>query len=655
MIKNESLYDEKIINKSYDNEIIQKAKALRKSIAESITTTSEVRWNDISLQGGMFEKILERTPFTDTENILQFNFLITQLATSSILQNKSYSIIDKIALYASVVEIGSREFIIPETNKVVTHLVAAKENGYFFTPTSVAIRMVLESIDSVADPKLVLDPSMGVGVFLAYHALFNKKLEKIIGIEIDTSTSILATNLIKYVLDYVGNNRIKYEIINSDFFDYFEENRDIKADVVIMNPPYGNLKFLKSALTDKTTKANLDSDTTIQLEKRLREEKLSYSKRLRSYFYNFGITKGVLEYSKLFLVASFELINENGSITSITPMSWLGDEASFEFRKKIIGSGYLRTLWFIPERAKIFKGVNQPTVISIISKKSNSVIKIAEEVLKIEDYSEKVFVANLEQVKKISSTNLKFPKANSDDLKILSHFAQFTQIKDINYIHNVRGELDITKYRDYITPNKTKTRLIRGDHIKGRELLEAHLSKKDSFVKVNGFLREIQNSKKMKYFYESRIAIPQCTYLNKDKRLEAAIIPEKNIIGNSCNFISLYNTEDRESKQFYYWIFLNSSVAEWQFRAFSYNNHVSNNELAELHCIPFEDLGIELKLLLMSNQSLQNQEKDWYLLDSLIAKSLQIPKSDYKRILVSLNYDKIEKYMEVYNEINGEK
>ena len=88
MIKNESLYDEKIINKSYDNEIIQKAKALRKSIAESITTTSEVKWNDISLQGGMFEKILERTPFADTENILQFNFLITQLATSSILQNK---------------------------------------------------------------------------------------------------------------------------------------------------------------------------------------------------------------------------------------------------------------------------------------------------------------------------------------------------------------------------------------------------------------------------------------------------------------------------------------------------------------------------------------------------------------------------------------
>ena len=57
----------------------------------------------------------------------------------------------------------------------------------------------------------------------------------------------------------------------------------------------------------------------------------------------------------------------------------------------------------------------------------------------------------------------------------------------------------------------------------------------------------------------------------------------------------------------------------------------------------------------MSNQSLQNQEKDWYLLDSLIAKSLQIPKSDYKRILVSLNYDKIEKYIEVYNEINGKK
>ena len=112
------------------------------------------------------------------------------------------------------------------------------------------------------------------------------------------------------------------------------------------------------------------------------------------------------------------------------------------------------------------------------------------------------------------------------------------------------------------------------------------------------------NKKKIRFFNIFSI------FLNKDKRLEAAIIPEKNIIGNSCNFISLYNTEDRESKQFYYWIFLNSSVAEWQFRAFSYNNHVSNNELAELHCIPFEDLGIELKLLLMSNQSLQNQEKE---------------------------------------------
>ena len=103
-------------------------------------------------------------------------------------------------------------------------------------------------------------------------------------------------------------------------------------------------------------------------------------------------------------------------------------------------------------------------------------------------------------------------------------------------------------------------------------------------------MEEINNNRKAKYVKMPRIAIAQCSYLQKKKRIEAAMVSPNCIIGNSCNFLAIDTNDNLKEKQFYYWLVINSYVTEWEFRIFSYNNHVSNKEIAELTCIRFENL-----------------------------------------------------------------
>ena len=643
MFKSITDFDIKDISKEFDNRLYNLANQFRKEAASFVIQSANNCWKNYEIQDGMLSTVLERTPFENTENVLKFNIAVTEEACGRILDSE-HPLICKIGMYAYVVEIGAREFISPvNPNVVYKNLSAAKERGFFFTPPSVAIRMVISSIEKAYSKKHVLDPAAGVGVFLAYHIVFNPELISLVGVEIDYRTSVLARRLLSYVAAVV-QKKVQIDVLCEDFLEFFDkESEKAKSDIIIMNPPYGVVKVLASDFTDASTRADLSQEEIFALEKKRKRQTIDYASRLRQRFLGYGIGKGTLEYSKMFMVATLELLSNKGILVSITPSSWLGDETSSVFRKNIMQNRYLHELWIIPEKAKLFKGVNQPTVVSLLSKEPALQVTVYNPVLHIEEVDGESERFDVETVISVSGDKGKFPKCTEQELKILMKLQEYGEIKDIPSLVNMRGELDLTAHKKYISTTDTGHRLVRGDHIQGSILESADSSEKAGYVLYQEFLDAIGTSEKAQYIQTARIAIPQCSYLQKQKRIEAAIVPKSVVLANSCNFIAIKNDSDDALELFYYWMVMNSSVVEWQFRIFSYNNHVANKEIDSLACIPYVELLESEKSFVQEQVSKISTNSEFtFLQDAFIAKVFKLSEKEYSIILDNIKTENYE-------------
>lgn len=639
------------INKEFDNTLYNIACNIRKDVAKTLSIKDNY-WEDYKIDNDMLSSVLERTPFCETERVLKFNIAVTEESCEVVLKSQ-FAVLEKIGIYSFVVELGAREFFSPDdTGIVFKNLSAAKERGYFFTPPSLAIRMVLASLENAASARSVLDPACGVGVFLAYHIALNSEIEQVYGIEIDERTVEHSNRLLRFVSASMRKN-VEINLICSDFFVFFERRKhDINADIIIMNPPYGAVKFLASDLTDSSTIAVMSKEEKAELENRLKQTTIEKASRLRIQFSRYGMDKGTLEFSKLFVVAALEMKTPDGVVVSITPSSWLGDESSIELRKAVFLNGLMRELWIIPEKAKLFKGVNQPTSVSVFAHNESGSVLVINPVLRVEDIDSEYSDISFDNVLAISGDRLKFPQCSEELLLILRRLRQIGgDIKSDTTIVNMRGELDLTAHKAYVSERDTGHRLVRGDHIQNSILVSALDSEKAGYVQYDDFCKLLVSSEKAKYIQRKRIAIAQCSYLQKKKRIEAAIVPAETILGNSCNFIAISESGNCDDIQlFYYWMILNSSVIEWQFRVFSYNNHVSNKEIDEFLSIPYEELSQTRKNDIVRLYS-DYKPGDGFSLkhDAYIASLFELSGSEYRQILEFIGYDMVDEYLSHYN------
>lgn len=643
------------INKDFDTRLFDLAAQMRKHAAAQLRAKGKKAWKGYNVSNSILRPVLDRTPFPDTEAVLKFNLAVTDHACSSVLSG-NMPLLEKIGTYAYVVELGAREFQAPDSEETIyKNLSAAKEKGFFFTPPSLAVRMTVSSITNSKSAETVLDPAAGAGVLLACHIILNPHLKCAAGIEIDAQTSKLAEELLAHVCSAVGKN-VNVRIVCSNFFDYFENVKGHpQADLIVMNPPYGAVKVLASDLTDASTQAIMSEADKAELEKSLKEKTIAYAARLRDQFSAYGVGKGTLESSKLFMAAALELISPQGALVAITPSAWLGDETSSDFRKNIIAHGWLHEVWLIPERAELFKGVNQPTAVSILRKEKAERVRVRNAILSAQDIEKLPDTFTLRSIAAISGEKMKFPQCGEKSMRILTRLRQYGKMRDAAGLVNARGELDLTAHKKYVSIAKTGNRLVRGDHIQGSVLGPAEASAKAGYVAFDDFLRAIQPSGKAKYIHMPRIAIPQCSYLQKKKRIEAAIVPQECVIANSCDFLAVKDDRGSLEPLLYYWMVMGSSVVEWQFRVFSYNNHIANKEIGELACVPYEELSEEGKAFL--KRSLQ--ERGLYSeftaqQDAFIASVYKLTLEEYAAVLRACGVEESTAYLQEYKKINAD-
>jgi len=535
-----------------------------------------------------------------------------------------YSIEKKINLLTTSNYINQINDILKEYQAITSkemHLGTSKQkhHGIFYTNYSIAYKITEEAFKSFKNDinnNKFFEPSVGLGIFVITYLDYiwknfkNYDIAKIIDniyiSEIDNKALDLAEKLIKKFIFikfnqsifikkeniYMGDTLIDDEFKIKDTYVLF--GKDIKFDLILSNPPYRNVKASKKELSG-----------TEYDNYRIYCSMFSKSiKKVLSY------QQGTINLYKVF----FELILEkysshNALIGIIIPSSILSDKSTIEFRKRILENTNLETIYYIEEKSKQFENITQAMCFFGLQKTKNNNDKI-----KLIDFENinKVFTIMPNNLSTIDS-NYSFNKIDDFGNKILRKIHKFDKLKNIHSIKNLRGELDLTTDKKYITKEKTKYMLLQGKNIK-----EWSYTKNALYVNEN--FTSSRCSVKFDDIKHERIICQQISNVNSSKRLKFTKIPENIILGNSCNYI-VSNTIPID----YLLGLFNSYLFDWRFKLFSSNNHINNYELDDLpinilhptnevvNCVKEilegnDDKIITLNLLVFSIYKLTNKE-----------------------------------------------
>ncbi len=132
------------------------------------------------------------------------------------------------------------------------NLIERAEFGDFQTNLNLAQKVCEILRGSDIQPKLIIEPTFGKGVFILSALKTFKNLEKIIGVEIykpyvwQTKFSIL-----EYYLEYIQENKPLIQLFHQSVFDFDFKQLDIKEDLLVLgNPPWVTNALLSTLDSD---------------------------------------------------------------------------------------------------------------------------------------------------------------------------------------------------------------------------------------------------------------------------------------------------------------------------------------------------------------------------------------------------------------------
>ena len=469
-----------------------------------------------------------------------------------------------------------------------------KHNGIYYTNYSIAKRIAEDTLSLYGDAfdptKLTfLEPCSGTGIFaVAYlDTIFqiNKKYllnaQKIINNMFFADLDGDAINLLKIIIPiylktkyavettipekntYIGDalfNIDKGNINKNDLKTIFNMNNGF--DVVLTNPPY---KLLKANSNKYNEGTNYKEQIT---------EILRFIRKHNTYKFN----TGTLNLYKLFVEEIVEnYTNSSGKIGLLIPSTLLSDKQSFELRSRILDKYSLSEIYTIPEKNNFFLDISQAfCFFSLDKSKPTDELRLKTNVSDSVDLNKEYVSVSKTRIDSISTLK-EIVTTDNVGWRILSKIHKNKKIKDIPSITNLRGELDLTLDKKYITDDGTEYYLLRGNGIK-----EFSFNKDNLFVQ-NNFINKLNG--KAKFLLSDRLVCQQISNINLTKRLKFSKIPRNIVLGNSCNFI-VTNTDTLFSESNisldYLLGVLNSFLLNWRFQLTSSNNHIGNYELDEL-------------------------------------------------------------------------
>lgn len=231
-------------------------------------------------------------------------------------------------------------------------------NEQVFTPKHIVNFMLdrigYNNIDNIFDKKII-DNSCGNGNFLVECVkryidvclLNNIKKETIrtrlghdiTGIEIDSELCQDTIERLNGILKEYGIEKIKWNIYNCDSYEFSILNKGRKFDYVVGNPPYCKVHDIN-------------------------DDKREIYKKYINY-------SGTFDLYVLFFYIGINMLNDNGKLIYITPISWLNSVCAREFRKFLITSGKLSEIIDL-KGLKVFSDATTFTAITLIDNNKTS-------------------------------------------------------------------------------------------------------------------------------------------------------------------------------------------------------------------------------------------------------------------------------------------
>ena len=481
-----------------------------------------------------------------------------------------------------------------------------RDNGAVYTLKEITNEIVENTIEKAIQQKIkpneinCLDFASGTGRFY-FEAIeilnqkYNLTLQQIVcnnlfAIDIDeTALSVLRCKVISLfeeinteIINALSTNIINRNALipkatlleeNENSIDLANDFKNVFAkggfDVVFSNPPYCLLKVNKKA--DEQQKLN---GYYVNLQSKVQNE-INFFRTSGIYQYSI---EGMLNYYQLSIEMILRLTKTNGQIGIICPSSLFADLTSAKLRKHILTSHKLHFIRYFPEAARLFENVSQSTVIFYLQKNGKT-DKIGIEM------SDKRFEIDFETIKNVFPTNFEIPLIDKTGWSILSKISRHKKVKDISFIRNRRGELDLTLYKPFITTKNTGWRLVRGNMISESGVID----KNGEFVEIDGFLNKKSVDFKTHDYNKERLICQQISNVDMQKRLKFVFCDKTDILGNSCNYIVSTRKQSDLKKLFF---ILNSELLNWRFKITSSNNHINNYELDELPIVDLDSFEL---------------------------------------------------------------
>jgi len=599
--------------------------------------------------GSHFNEYHDKLPLRDGVSDLKFNYQVTDTSLEECfkLEDSARHIA---AIANSIVEQTYFEIFSPSCpDKPLKNLSASKHFGVFFTTPKISKVMFSKFIRSGRE--LLLDPCVGSGALLQEAILGERKnYRMLVGIDSDPWLAHWS----KIILDHLANRcnfNATIEIIQGDGLNYLlsEEARLRSSSMdLILNPPYGRMRFTKDRITNFETAL---SDTLVSEDIRILSDSIvEEARRLKSHPL-FAKEKGILERSRLFFLASADLASAGAKVSIITPDTWMAGRDTSSLRAYLVAKKLISEVVLIKETLGDFSTVNQSTSITFLDNRkrhSFQVKKFGQQSKYELNYNN----FTKEKAGLISAV----PKLPSELAGTFEKLKAMRKFGDIEEVINRRGEVDQSTCKYMFSAEATGVRLVRGDHIKRYQFDHEPLERKASYVTEDLYIEHVSGKPKGEHFEKHRLAGRQCSYLEQERRLHFAVVPPHCAIGNSCNYLVL--TGKLEGKMNLFTGLLNSAVLDWYFRIQNSNNHVANYEI-DTFPFPTEEKWFSVIETLVQYIT-EIDRKDTIplryeeFLESVVALSFGLdPEVEFRKILEELNCRNIEQYVNTAQQLRN--
>jgi len=466
-----------------------------------------------------------------------------------------------------------------------------KQTGSYYTAMDLTLTMMQELVDSLDDTarkklysKTFFEPCVGTGNFvfaylrvckeLAFSEEENRQLiNNIYACDINSDAlSIYKANLKQftaesfnielpeeYFVTHIGSGlvfdvaaeEIKYTKIPDVFPPEIIKDG---FDIVVTNPPYKNLK---------AERGHYQTQTQYELDK----SKYDSIGKLSSKYFTYSVA-GTINLYKLFVEEITErYLAPDGVCSLLIPASILSDKTCSKLRTRIIETCGIKSLRLISENSN-YVDASQALCAMLFHKG-----KATEDIFIGGSFSGNTSGGTTMNINDIvdQNTGNALLVLTENEYNIRKKLKEFPTIKNIAYIDNLRGELDLTLNKKHISTEPTPYKLLRGRHIGYYQIIDLP---DIEFVDPEF----VKSTAKQKYIFEHRLICQQIVNMAKKRRISFTLVPENSVLGNSCNFISLKENDD-DVDIFFLLGILNSSLIDWNFKLTSSNNHINNYEI----------------------------------------------------------------------------